>query len=159
MFSAVQWAALCAATETNRPHEMLNVIWVIRNRAESGRPQFGITPAVKASGRTYEAVVLSPNQFSAFNGFLSMTPEEIYDSVSKDPKYRPMLPPALACAEFVLSCSNEGAPFSSRTFYYWSPVSMVPQWHPPKWDFSGLRVFAAPPSDPRRFLFAEERRQ
>lgn len=160
-------------TETNRPEEQVFVLWVIRNRVESGR-----------FGKDYEGVVLAPKQFSAFNGFTAHGTGQpyIFNSVASLRLPEDLLD-AVHLAEKVLAEYIQNNPFyslpparpgSSRddrmadnlaavaalkaaesVCHYWSPVSMKPPGSRPSWASSAKRLFTPPGIDPERFIFAE----
>lgn len=169
------WAGLCALTETNHPEEQLYVLWVIRNRVESGR-----------FPNNFEGVVLQPMQFSAFNRWtkngVQHPPEAIFDLVAarEDNNLSDLLA-AVHLAEEVLATDDDTTenPFTAldrppsvewlRTgvgdpgervdvkaiCHYWSPVSMKPPGSRPPWAPSAKRLFTPPGIDPERFIFAE----
>lgn len=161
-----QWAALNIVTETNQPHEMLPIAWVLRYRVES--PRFP---------DTMQAVVLQERQFSAWNPWThgrfkgKFSQEEIYHEMWKtlDQETREKLfPQALEAAQWVGSTSApylQGgkiagaprwlAPFGPEACWYYSPISMVPVDTAPTWAASARRVFTLPGIDPRRFTFCE----
>lgn len=154
MLTDAQWLGLLLVTESNLPHEWPFVGWTVRRRVESNRPMFG--------GATYAGVILKKDQFSAFRGF-SGTESDIYENVRNytDAKGRRIYPDAqidLAehCAAWVLGTAGKYAPISDRSFYYFSPVSMVPAGSLPKWDWSKLRRYGWPNVDPYRFTACEE---
>ena len=141
-----QWLSLCCCTESNRPHEWPFVAWTIRRRVEANRVMFG--------GNTYQGVILKPMQFSAFNGVLG-TPDQVYSIVSaeQDAASRTL---AEHCAAWVLGTPTQNGPISALSFYYFSPISMVPAGKLPAWDWNKLRRFSVSQVDPYRFIFAEE---
>lgn len=173
MLTDADWAGLCAITETNRPEEQEYVLWVIRNRVESGR-----------FGKGYEGVVLAPKQFSAFNGFTAHGTGRpyIFNSVASLRLPEDLLA-AVHLAEKVLDELPEGNLFydlparrlggtrddrmtdnlnaeaalkrAQTVCHYWSPVSMKPAGSRPPWASSAKRLFTPPGIDPERFVFAE----
>lgn len=154
MTTSTQWLGLLGVTETNLAHELPFVLWTVRRRVEADRVMFG--------GNTYPGVILKRMQFSAFNGHTG-TPEEIYAQVRNatrpsGARYYPdaQLEIAEHCAAWVLGTPREYASIPERSFYYWSPVSMLPAGSLPKWEWSNLRRYAWPGVDPWRFMAAEE---
>lgn len=165
MLLAVDWAGLCALTETNRVEEQECVLWVIRNRVES--PRFP---------NTYEGVILQPKQFSAFNPYTTGAvrshwppemrqayAERVFDDVSG---YRcRLLLASVHLAEKVLNLPRHPPRqeetlepdngLSSDVLHYYSPVSMEPPGSAPAWAKSAKRLFTPAGINPRRFVFAE----
>ena len=138
------WAAICAASESNRPEEWPYILTVIRNRVES-----------RKYPSTYLEVVRQPLQFSYFNQHGEKSPEATFKAALTDyPGHQ--FEDAYACARMVLDSPRWVLPFSAKVLNFWSPVSMKPAGEPPRWDFSGLRVFQVSTLDPWRFMFAEE---
>lgn len=167
-----EWAALTIVTETNRPHEMLPIAWVLRRRVES--PRFP---------DTMQAVVLQPRQFSAWNPWTNgrfkgqFAQEEIWHELWKtldQPTQEKLYPVALDCALNVLGgdqgyshpaipsvltnrkpAPSWSAPFGPDVCWYFSPISMVPVGSSPAWAASARRRFTPSGIDPERFVFCE----
>jgi hypothetical protein len=143
---------------TNSPEEQEYVLWVIRNRVESGR-----------FGKGYQGVVLRPSQFSAFNAWTDPAakhpdPEKVFALISKQEGHVALLS-TVYLAEKVLRmprhperqeeslAPDNGLP--PAVMHYYSPVSMKPPGSRPPWASSAKRLFAPPGIDPERFVFAE----
>ncbi len=146
-----QWLALAARSESGRPHEWANIMWVIRNRRESrGYPS------------TYQGVITQAWQFSYFNPWRGEPDSQFVFTEAKEGyagdhegwdenDYER----AVVCATRVLGMDRSQAPFSHKVFNFWSPRSMDPALSIPKWRWDKLWVFAMPGIHPHRFLFAE----
>ena len=157
MITPAQWMGLCGRTESDLPQAWPYIMWVVRNRVESKRILFGVTPEKIAAGIAYESVILHPDQFSAFNG-VTGSPNEIYQKVKA--RHLHLLAAAEACAEWVLATPMSGSPVSSRTYYFWAPQSMKPPGRLPPWNWSILRRFCPTPLiDPQHLTMAEEIRR
>lgn len=165
MKTSVEWAALTVVTETNQPHEMLPILWVLRRRVES--PRFP---------DTMQAVVLQPRQFSAWNPWThgrykgQFPVEEQWHELWKTLDQREqekLYPAALDCALVVLGgqrpqttvvvppATSWQAPFGPEVCWYYSPISMVPKGQAPVWAPSARRRFTPSGIDPDRFVFCE----
>lgn len=115
----ILWLARCLFTETYRADEQIYVGWCIRNRVETGY-----------KGTSYEGVVLSPYQFSAFNPNFRRRQENMTRPVNfNDKTWRT----SLASAEIVVEAAPEDNPFIAAgsanptlVRHYFSPVSMLP---------------------------------
>lgn len=149
MLTPSSWVGLCLLTESDRPHEWNTLAWVIRFRYEANREkQFG--------GQDYSRIVTHPFQFSAFNG-ITGTPQEVWERVfNLKPRSVGLLRRATEVAEDVMRDSLRHSPLDTRTYFFWSPRSMVPEGSLPKWNWTQLRRFAVNEIDPWRFLFAAE---
>ena len=124
--SETLWLARVIYSETKRPEEMELVAWVVRNRVETGY----------RGKSSYEAAVLDPFQFSAFNpgdrkrSFYSrLTPESNAGGFST----------ALSIAYSVRHADPEYRPFSRKTRHFYSERSMVGVKHP-NWAAGGRKV-------------------
>ena len=136
----VLWLARCIYSETKKAHEQELVAWVIRNRVETGY-----------RGETeYEAVVLDPYQFSAFNP--GNPKRRLYTSLAPSAD-SPAFVQALEVAHGVYYAPGSARPFSQKTRHFYSERSMVggasPNWSEGQTPVRpvGFRV------DPRRFRF------
>lgn len=138
------WLARAIYSETKLPHEQELVAWVIRNRVETG-----------FRGRTtYEAVVLDPYQFSAFNP--GSTKRSFYMSLTPGVQL-PAWQQALWIAHYVRHANPVYRPFSIETRHFYSERSMGDRQHPywanrhqfvtPGWDYQ---------VNERRFRFYKE---
>lgn len=145
------WLGLCAATESNLPHEWPALISVMINRMEGEDwPDTGA------------GVVLEPKQFSYFNSWLGDTPWEVLVNTLSDRKrvwIRPIIP-AVRCAEYLLFDREYYPRMHSRATtsdpthgadHYWSPRSM-PGLAAPYWA-GDKEWIAVPGIDPKRFIF------
>ncbi len=144
MTTDTRWAALCARSESDRPHEWPGILTVIRNRVESG----------KFPG-TVESVVRQPWQFSYFNQWRnSVDSTSVFDHAMKGNAGKNH---TLACeaAELILNAPEHELPFGPKVFNFWSPVSMVPPMKLPDWNWNILRCFPVSGVDPVRFMFGE----
>ena len=136
----VLWLARCIYSETKRAEEQELVAWVIRNRVETGyRGQ-----------SEYEAVVLDPYQFSAFNP--GNPKRRLYTTLAPSAD-SPAFVRALEVAHGVYYAAGSARPFSQQTRHFYSERSMVGASHP-NWSVGqapvrpvGFRI------DPRRFRF------
>jgi hypothetical protein len=137
------WLARGIYSETKRIEEMELVAWAIRNRVETGY----------RGKRTYEAVVLDPWQFSAFNSnsskrgyFTNLRVESRADKWAE----------ALTIARVVKGAPASLRPFSKNTRHYYSEISMVgrtvPAWAMGKTPIEPNRTFEL---EARRFRFFE----
>ena len=150
MITDAQWLGLVARSESNYPHVWQPIMWVVRNRVE------GIEyPA------SYGKVVTDDFQFSYFNKFRHIDdPCEVYYEATKgyagDSKGwgGDDLGKAISCAWHVLGQPRYMCPFSHRTYWFWSRVSMNPPGTDPKWAVD-MRKFSLSGIDPERFMFAE----
>ncbi|MEM6328527.1 MAG: cell wall hydrolase [Bacteroidota bacterium] len=136
----VLWLARCIYSETKRAPEQELVAWVVRNRVET-----------EYRGRsTYEAVVLDPYQFSAFNPgsakrrlFLSLHPHSDAQGWAQ----------ALEVAHTVYHATAADRPFDQKTRHFYSERSMrggrTPAWAIGKQPVQPVRFRP----DPRRFRF------
>ncbi len=136
--SETLWLARAIYSETKRPEEMELVAWVVRNRVET---QY----RGKAS---YEAAVLDPFQFSAFNPgdrkrtyYTRLTPESNALGFNQ----------ALRIAYSVRHADAGYRPFSKRTRHFYSERSMVGIKHP-DWAAGGTKVV------PQRTFEVDEQR-
>lgn len=120
------WLARCVLSETDRPHEMKYVGWVIRNRVET-------TYNGKSS---YQAVVLDPFQFSAFNA--GSGKRHKFMSLSQNSKY-PNWDDAVQTATKVLHAPADQRPFEIKTRHFYSEQSMVGG-RAPKWAREDKKV-------------------
>ena len=136
----VLWLARCIYSETKQGHEQELVAWVIRNRVETGY-----------RGQTeYQAVVLDPYQFSAFNP--GNPKRRLYTSLAPSAD-SPAFVRALQVAHAVYHAPASDRPFPENTRHFYSERSMVGS-QAPDWSEGerpvrpvGFRV------DPRRFRF------
>jgi hypothetical protein len=144
--NAIRWAALCARSESNRPHEWLYILNVIRNRvAHPGLPDI------------VRDVVLQPWQFSYFNKWTvdrELTDEELFDRAMSGYAGADH-EAATAAAEDVFNRPRHQLPLGPKALLFWSPVSMDPAYSIPKWNWDILRAFRIGGIDPCRFVFAE----
>ena len=137
----VLWLARCAYSETKRPHEQELVMWVIRNRVETGY----------RGATSYEGAVTDPYQFSAFNpGSSKRMLYTTLDAQSDAAGWQR----ALDIAHAVYYSPASARPFDATTRHFYSERSMVggaaPTWavgHRP------IRPNAAARIDARRFRF------
>jgi len=169
-----EWAALNIVTETNLPHEMPYIAWVLRYRVAS--PRFP---------NTMKEVVLQKRQFSAWNPWThgkfkgKFPQEEIWHEMWKtlDQTTREKLyPVALMCATFIIGGTGPSslaeakvgtmttvyapapswqAPFGPEVCWYYSPISMIPAGTAPSWAVKARRTFTPSGIDPARFVFCE----
>lgn len=113
------WLARCTLSETDRPHEMELVAWVIRNRVET---------AFRGKD-TYEKVVLDPYQFSAFNAGSRVRSK--FMGLTRGSKY-PRWKEAIEVAAKVINADDVERPFSAKTRHFYSEISMTghnePMW-------------------------------
>lgn len=132
------WLARAIYSETKRPEEMELVAWVVRNRVET-----------RYRGKTtYQAAVLDPFQFSAFNpGDRKRT---FYGSLTPQSK-APGFANALRIAYSVRNADPSYRPFSKSTRHFYSERSMVGVKHP-NWAAGGTKV------NPQRTFEVDERR-
>lgn len=145
------WLGLCILTESNDPKEWPYIAWVIRNRVESGRFK-----------HTYEAVILQPMQFSAFNkytsgdsNYRSFSPVQIFRDKARGFSFIEYLFHAVDIAERIISAPRSEAPFPATVCHYYSPGSMIPRGSKPKWAYSARKLFTPERIDPDRFVFAD----
>lgn len=145
------WLGLCLLTESNIEKEWFYIAWVIRNRVESGRFR-----------HTYEATILQPMQFSAFNKYTNgtpnygkLTPVQIFRDKARGYTHIEALFHAVDLAKDILSLPRTEAPFPITVCHYWSPVSMVPRGKKPAWASAAKRLFTPKEIDPNRFIFAD----
>jgi hypothetical protein len=172
MKTPAEWAALTIVTETNQPHEMLPIAWVLRYRVAS--PRFP---------DTMQGVVLQERQFSAWNPWThgrfkgKFPQEEIWHELWKtldQQTQEKLYPVALDCALNVLGgdqgysspiipagltnskpAPSWSAPFGPEVCWYYSPVSMVPAMTAPTWAATARRTFTPSGIEPARFVFCE----
>ncbi len=115
--SETLWLARAIFSESKRLEEQYLVAWVIRNRVET-----------KYRGKkTYQAVILDPNQFSAFRS--SSQVKTFYtslDSASRTPGWNQ----ALRLAYGIKHTDAEYRPFSVTTRHFYSEQSMGSRRHP-----------------------------
>lgn len=143
---AHHWLALCARTESDLAAEWPCIMWVIRGRVASPRyPD------------TYEAVILQPSQFSAFNGYGDRGSRRvIFDTEARRFHASEILAAADLAAEIVKAPASERpGEITTQTLHYYSPVSMVPKGSKPAWAKSAKRLYTPAGIDPERFVFAE----
>lgn len=139
------WLARAMYSETTKPKEMYYVGWVIRNRVEANYNDRS----------TYYGVILDPRQFSAFNR--GNPRRDFYMNLDADFLDAPFHKSknwfhALDVARRVLKADSSDRPFSPRTLYFYSEVSM-PDYNPhPIWasKFSKVQV---PEVKDERFRF------
>lgn len=144
------WLARAIYSETNRPEEMRLVAWVIRNRVEQNF----------RGKSTYKDVVLDPKQFSAFNRsnglreyYMTKTTADV-DNSDLGQRWKK----ALVIANEVRTRPPVFRPFSKKTLYFYSEVSM-PRWKPhPHWrsKFERVSVVATDPINVQRFRFYKD---
>jgi hypothetical protein len=143
--NAIGWAALCARSETNQPHEWPYILNVIRNRvARRGYPN------------VIEEVVRQPRQFSLFDRWIntSMDSQGVFDAAMATYAGADHEEVCLA-AEHVFNIPRHGLPLGRNVLNFWSPVSMTPPYKLPSWNWAILRCFTVQNVDPVRFVFAE----
>jgi len=140
-----EWLGACMASESNEPHEGPFIGWVVRNRVE-------------AEGRypnRYAEVIRQPWQFSYWNDYADIVRhEQAFVEASKG-RIRHQLERAEDCARWLLEIPSSHRPIPADCFYFWSPVSMVPQGRSPKWA-RGLEWLTVPGVSGYRFTFARE---
>jgi len=136
----VLWLARGIYSETKRGEEQELVAWVIRNRVETGY-----------RGQTeYEAVVLDPFQFSAFNP--GNPKRRLYTSLAPSAD-SPAFVSALQIAHQVYYAPVTERPFSRKTRHFYSERSMVGR-RAPNWSEGHVPVRPTGVQiDPRRFRF------
>lgn len=149
MATPAEWAGLAARSESDRPHEWPAIITVLRNRVEAA-----------GFSSTMRGVITAPWQFSYFNQWRGEADlERVYslalEGYAGDRFGENSRENAVECASWVLDLPRWRLPFGPRVYNFWSPISMVPRFSRPRWDFSGLREFTVPGIDPDRFIFAE----
>jgi hypothetical protein len=138
------WLARAIYSETKLPHEQELVAWVIRNRVETEY----------RGNDTYQAVVLDPYQFSAFNPnspkrsfYTSLHSETLLSSWQQ----------ALWIAHYVRHADAAYRPFSVQTRHFFSEQSMQGR-RMPVW--ANQRQYVSPnwtyQVDERRFRFYKE---
>ena len=136
------WLARCIFSETKRPEEQELVAWVVRNRVET---QY-------RGKETYEAVVLDPWQFSAFNR--DDDKRHYYRNLTLRNKNIVGWQRAVSIAYYVRHASASYRPFSDQTLFFYSERSMVGRSHP-TWARGMTQIH--PPErykiDERRFRF------
>ena len=133
------WLARGIYSETNLPHEMRYVAWVIRNRVE-----------LKFNGMTtYRDVVLDKWQFSAFNGDNPRRWYYINKSVTdgNDPWLE-----ALHIAHEVRVADSTERPIPLLTTHFYSEISMIPAWRVPSWAKT-MEQYQVPNVEEKRFRF------
>lgn len=143
------WLGLCLVTESNRPSEWPYIAWVVRNRLDSHRFR-----------HTYEAVILQPSQFSAFNKWTaspsSVDPLLVFRHMVRGYTWVEQIFHAGDIALQVINADRKtSAPFPITVCHYWSPVSMRPLGRKPTWADSAKRLFTPDGIDPNRFIFAD----
>lgn len=145
--SKTLWLARAVYSETDRPDEMRLVAWVVRNRVEK-----------EYRGReTYREIVLDPKQFSAFNEDNPLR-EYYMTKPVRDASHNSRWEAALEIADEVRRRSPLFRPFSSKTLYFYSEVSMPPHSPHPDWrhDFDLVSTAATRAVEPRRFRFFKD---
>ncbi|MFW5973139.1 MAG: hypothetical protein ACOCTG_04030 [Bacteroidota bacterium] len=136
--SETLWLARVIYSETKRPEEMELVAWVIRNRVET-----------RYRGKaTYQATVLDPWQFSAFNP--NDRKRQHYSNLTTS-STAPGFDNALRIAYGVRNADERYRPFSKTTRHFYSERSMVGVKHP-NWARDGRKVV------PQRNVTIDERR-
>jgi len=125
----VIWTARAVYSETDSLHEMKYVAWVIRNRVDMG-----------FNGKhTYRDVVLDRYQFSAFNpgrrGRVYYATKSWYDQFN-DGYGSKRWKKALDVSSNVVFADSSERPFSIRTLYFYSEVSMPSHRKHPRWAYS-----------------------
>lgn len=136
--SETLWLARVIYSETKRPEEMELVAWVVRNRVET-----------RYRGKSsYEAAVLDPFQFSAFNAgdrkrafYSRLTPQSSAGGFDN----------ALRIAYSVRHADPGYRPFSLKTRHFYSEQSMIGIRHP-DWAAGGRKV------NPQRTFELDEQR-
>lgn len=143
--NAIRWAALCARSESNLPHEWVYILNVLRNRV-----------AAKGYPDIIEEVVRQPQQFSLFNRWMktSLDSQGVFDAAMATYAGANHEEVCLA-AEDTFNVPRHKLPLAARVVNFWSPISMTPAFKPPSWNWSILRCFAVSGVDPVRFVFAE----
>lgn len=122
--NGVLWLARCIFSESNRASEYELVAWAIRNRVDN---RFG-------GRRTYQSVCLARQQFSAFNTargrarYGSLSWEQTYRSGGLTARQRVLWRAALRTSLKVITAPAADRPFSRRTMWYYSEVSMLPHY-------------------------------
>ena len=134
------WLARGIYSETNDPFEMYPVAWVIRNRYDQ---QYN-------GCDTYKCVILDPLQFSAFNWNSHSRAYYTRKSITdQDITWTT----ALNVAAEVISADTTYRPFSENTLYFYSPISMQPQYSIPRWVTSEVERVEIENINEDRFRF------
>jgi hypothetical protein len=142
------WLARVIYSETNRPHEMYYVAWVVRNRVEN-----------HFRGKsTYRSVALDPKQFSAFNRgrvlrqhYMTLNTLDVGRSSTRFGQFKS----ALHIAHEVRTAPAIARPFHKNTMYFYSQVSMPGHAHAP-WVDKFQYVHASDNITPWRFRFYKD---
>jgi hypothetical protein len=132
------WLARVIYSETKRPYEQELVAWTVRNRVET---------RYRGKG-TYQAVVLDPWQFSAFNPGPKRTHYSRLGTSSKVAGFQT----AIEIANKVRHADATERPFVRTTRHFYSERSMVGRRHP-AWAAGKTPVQVPGNIDPRRFRF------
>jgi hypothetical protein len=132
------WLARVIYSETKRPYEQELVAWTVRNRVDT---------AYRGKG-TYQAVVLDPWQFSAFNPGPKRTHYSRLDTDSKAAGFQT----AIEIANKVRHADATVRPFEQATRHFYSERSMVGRKHP-AWAVGKTPVQVPGNIDPKRFRF------
>ena len=136
----VLWLARAIYSETKRSEEQELVAWTIRNRVETNYRR----------KRTYEATVLDPWQYSAFNA--GSPKRHHYSSLAPTSTARGFQS-ALRIAYGVYHAAPTARPFPLTTRHFYSERSMVGG-RTPKWARGKRPVrLVGRDIDPRRFRF------
>lgn len=136
----VLWLARAIYSETKRAEEQELVAWTIRNRVETNYRR----------KRTYEATVLDPWQYSAFNA--GSPKRHHYSSLAPTSTARGFQS-ALRIAYGVYHAAPTARPFPLTTRHFYSERSMVGG-RTPKWARGKRPVrLVGRDIDPRRFRF------
>ncbi len=160
MITESQWLGLLGVTETDHHEEFPIIMWSVRRRAE-GPSRFKDSVSGVATQTLYDDVILCDWQFSAFNKYRDLAdPDAVYVKIRAEKASTPVgasqLVAAENCAAWVLSSPERSAPIGPKSYYFWSPRSMVPVGSLPKWNWNNLRRFCPYRIDPWRLCCAEE---
>jgi hypothetical protein len=153
--SSVLWVARVLWTESNDPEEFPQIVWVVRNRVETGY----------RGKKFYRTAILDKSQFSHFNTASGRAQMESFGYHTQTVNFQE----ALEIAFEIMTAPAEESPFSAKTRHYYSTVSMKASyttncWKPhgpaviarlgkrhPKWAHQGSLAGVGP--DPDRFRF------
>jgi hypothetical protein len=132
------WLARVIYSETKRADEQELVAWTVRNRVET---------SYRGKG-TYQAVVLDPWQFSAFNPGPKRTHYSRLNTGTKAAGFQT----AIKIANKVRHADANIRPFDQTTRHFYSERSMVGRKHP-AWAVGKTPVQVPGNIDPKRFRF------